>query len=510
MMQELWEKPNVSSNLQERFPWTPTPAPRGSNSNSTTTAAPKTGLQIAQQHLRTIRVTSAFSGKPRNLLMANTKKAQAKKGKDADTVTVVRKKASAYKDLILTGFLSVGLAVAGVATPVVSAIDKFTYCLRKLAAPVVSMEEIEGVETETWEALAEMELVLPRGIFNWSFHGVGHLAQQIKDYGPMRDWWVFGLESKLGHLKQHVKNRNNPEASIYRRVMLEEAAKMLKASLIRHGIAYKYSGEKEDAVEDVYALGEVVLRGKPQCITLGGVDIRLIEKALEKEWSSDIRALKRALQSDASLPGARVPGLEPNEEADAPPPSSGNQPCPGQSVWDIGRAMPLDKKEEFQGRERNILAGVRPVAAAYRACDVRRMNLRASYADTKTVYANSGVAMDPLKQDPAHEGWEKIGVVQKIARVNLRDEAVPFLKVSWYRTVESPHPELRGLQRVKTRGLMRAEETAWVPAHRIDAQVCFSRDLTPGENADIRSTLDLVHCKRSANYIIPAHILNQA
>ena len=48
-----------------------------------------------------------------------------------------------------------------------------------------------------------------------------------------------------------------------------------------------------------------------------------------------------------------------------------------------------------------------------------------------------------------------------------------------------------------------------VLAHRVDAQVCFSRDQTPGANADVRSTFDLVHWKRSANYIIPSHLLNQ-
>ena len=57
-------------------------------------------------------------------------------------MTVVRKKASADKDLLLGGFLCAGLAVAGVATPVVSAIDKLIHCLKKLAAPVVSMEEL--------------------------------------------------------------------------------------------------------------------------------------------------------------------------------------------------------------------------------------------------------------------------------------------------------------------------------------------------------------------------------
>ena len=46
------------------------------------------------------------------------------------------------------------------------------------------------MEIETWEALPEMELVLPRGLFVWSFHGGGHLAQQISFW---TDEGVVGL-----------------------------------------------------------------------------------------------------------------------------------------------------------------------------------------------------------------------------------------------------------------------------------------------------------------------------
>ena len=68
---------------------------------------------------------------------------------------------------------------------------------------------------------------------------------------------------------------------------------------------------------------------------------------------------------------------------------------------------------------------MRPVATAYRACEVREMKFRASWADAKTVYAKSGVAMDPSR-----EGG-KIGVIKRIVLVHVRNEAIPFLKVSW-------------------------------------------------------------------------------
>ena len=240
----------------------------------------------------------------------------------------------------------------------------------------------------------------------------------------MREWWVFALESHLGHLKEHVKNRFNPEASIFRRLMFEEAAKLLKVCLLTLGIVYRYAGEV-GAVNELRAHGEVAFLGKPQSVMLERDDIGLIERALEKEWSSDFKALKRALQSNGMLGGAHVQDAEATEELDGPPPSHENQPCSSQSVWEIARKMDLNKKEEFQGRQRDILAGVRPVATAYRACEVREMQFRASWADAKTVYAKSGVAMDPSR-----EGG-KIGVIKRIVLVHVRNEAIPFLKVSW-------------------------------------------------------------------------------
>ena len=166
----------------------------------------------------------------------------------------------------------------------------------------------------------------------------------------MREWWVFALESHLGHLKEHVKNRFNPEASIFRESNARRGSKAFESLLgnARFSID-RYAGEV-GAVNELRAHGEVAFLGKPQSVMLERDDIGLIERALEKEWSSDFKALKRALQSNGMLGGAHVQDAEATEELDGPPPSHENQPCSSQSVWEIARKIDLNEKEEFQGR----------------------------------------------------------------------------------------------------------------------------------------------------------------
>lgn len=58
-----------------------------------------------------------------------------------------------------------------------------------------------------WATLAELELVLPKSEFVYSIHALGHVIGFMRDFGPARDWWVFPLESFLGHLKKYGKYR---------------------------------------------------------------------------------------------------------------------------------------------------------------------------------------------------------------------------------------------------------------------------------------------------------------
>lgn len=78
----------------------------------------------------------------------------------------------------------------------------------------VRLQDIPGIEADMGEALAMFEAVFPRSELVIMMHLAGHLAQQLKDFGPLRSSWMFPLESFLGFLKKAVKNRAQVSSSL--------------------------------------------------------------------------------------------------------------------------------------------------------------------------------------------------------------------------------------------------------------------------------------------------------
>lgn len=62
---------------------------------------------------------------------------------------------------------------------------------------------------EIWviEALCCFEQDFPRSEMLLSLHSMCHLVQQIREYGPLRDLWMFPFESYNGLVKHYAKNR---------------------------------------------------------------------------------------------------------------------------------------------------------------------------------------------------------------------------------------------------------------------------------------------------------------
>lgn len=69
------------------------------------------------------------------------------------------------------------------------------------------MQELDSIELEVAEALVLYERFLPASELVITVHLMGHLAKQMRDYGPLRNIWMFGFEAFLGSLKGAVKNR---------------------------------------------------------------------------------------------------------------------------------------------------------------------------------------------------------------------------------------------------------------------------------------------------------------
>lgn len=149
-----------------------------------------------------------------------------------------------------------------------------------------------------------------------------------------------------------------------------------------------------------------------------------------------------------------------------------------------------------------VAAAVRSAAAegmppaALHAC-------RAFEADAICHYNNSAcAAMLPTGDSGALQ--MHVGNVVRILKVPLAGRSFTLLQVDWYRGVERDarfaqlytiDHRVRAEARFSTRG-------AFIDASRIDHQVFFSQDTTPGN-----AHKDHVHIVRSSAYTIPPHLL---
>ena len=65
---------------------------------------------------------------------------------------------------------------------------------------------------ELWvtESLALFERDFPHSEALYTMHQMAHLTQQTRDYGPLRDTWMFPFESFMHTVKKSCKNRYLP------------------------------------------------------------------------------------------------------------------------------------------------------------------------------------------------------------------------------------------------------------------------------------------------------------
>ena len=92
---------------------------------------------------------------------------------------------------------------------------------------MLPLQDLDSLEIQAAEALALVEAAFPRGEQVIMMHLAGHLAAQIRQWGPLRATWMFPVESFFGHLKAAVKNRRLPEASIIHRYVMWQGVQSL-------------------------------------------------------------------------------------------------------------------------------------------------------------------------------------------------------------------------------------------------------------------------------------------
>lgn len=235
------------------------------------------------------------------------------------------------KQFLLTGVFSTVLYYGGVDLELVEALDDLLWLLRKLTAPVIDMHLIDSLEEQIWEALCSLEHRIPVMHLPLAMHNLGHIAHQVRMFGPLSETWAYPLESYLGHLKGLATNKKDPTATIFNRHMYNWSITYVSSLL-----------DEEDECTMPKYVDKLQLQGQPRARQLTQDELHGIRAYIEKRWNAfkelDVYCKER------------------NSE----------------NPWKLGQCMTPVGRKTFQGRKLKILNGIFSDAESYARCTINR------------------------------------------------------------------------------------------------------------------------------------------
>ena len=95
--------------------------------------------------------------------------------------------------------------------------------LNRICARVVDKSEIAALRLYVAETLCVLEICFPPSFFDVMEHTLVHLVDEIELCGPVGGRWMYPCERYLGTLKSFVRNKAQPEASMAKGYVAEEA-----------------------------------------------------------------------------------------------------------------------------------------------------------------------------------------------------------------------------------------------------------------------------------------------
>lgn len=95
--------------------------------------------------------------------------------------------------------------------------------LNRICARVVEKTELASLKVYVAETLCFLELCFPPSFFDVMEHTLVHLVEELAICGPVGGRWMYPCERFLGTLKSFVRNRAQPEASMAKGYVAEEA-----------------------------------------------------------------------------------------------------------------------------------------------------------------------------------------------------------------------------------------------------------------------------------------------
>ena len=95
--------------------------------------------------------------------------------------------------------------------------------LTRICGRVIEKTEIAALRVYVAETLCFMEVCFPPSFFDVMEHTLVHLVDELELCGPVGGRWMYPCERYLGTLKSFVRNKAQPEASMAKGYVAEEA-----------------------------------------------------------------------------------------------------------------------------------------------------------------------------------------------------------------------------------------------------------------------------------------------
>ncbi|WPT11393.1 hypothetical protein PSENEW3n2_00000831 [Picochlorum sp. SENEW3] len=363
----------------------------------------------------------------------------SKNTEEDDRPSLAKKRAQHYKDFAVTGVLGASLLAAGVQKEEAVIVSEIFEHIGSMLDTTMSEREAEMVEQSVWECLCHLETFIPSHFMTLAIHNTGHFARQIINFGPVRETWAFGTESKLGMMKRRAFNRYLPGATIMHRQVYEDGLRII--ARISSSERLGANRREKDPGE---APGTVFPCGAKSDIGFTAADNlrHAIMEHIQTCWPESQELIDEL-------------ALEENESC----------------LWEVLDESGCDTlKEHYEGRRRSIV-GVWPT----KACSFKSFKLNGvtyeTYASArkKSRTDNSNIL---YKAQGTTQGFEA-GRIESILEVQFEATTEIFIAIRPYRS-QGGHPILPQLLLLGELG----SQTIWIEPHSVYKQIFVAEDKT--------------------------------
>ena len=94
------------------------------------------------------------------------------------------------------------------------AVMRICKVFRKICSSVWNSLEIDGLQADIVRSMALSEIHIPPSFFDVTTRVIYHLVNELDVCGPISSRWMYPIERYMKTLRDYVKNKARPEASM--------------------------------------------------------------------------------------------------------------------------------------------------------------------------------------------------------------------------------------------------------------------------------------------------------